>query len=246
MDRFLRFWRGVLIVMAVSLILTPLLPEPALVIAGSTSLAPLAEAAAGPLRIALGGRIEVASLGSSEGLASVRRGSADLALSDLPLAAPGIAREAVGHVAIAVIAAPGLPRNLSREQLQALLRGTLRNWKEVGGPDLPVRLVLRAPGSGVRMLLERYAGGVLPQHALVVLASGQVAPAVRSLPGAIGFVEAGFAPRDLTVFLNGRGPGAAGYPLRFTAYVLYRRGDPRAKMAVAVLQAVARQRGEGR
>ncbi len=244
MDQFLRLWRGVLIVVAVSLLLTPLLPEPALVIAGSTSLAPLAEAAAAPLRVALGGRVEVAALGSSEGLASVRRGSADLALSDLPLSAPGIERAAIGQVAIAVIAAPGLPRSLSREQLRALLRGSVRDWRQLGGPDVPVRLVLRAPGSGVRMLLERYAGGALPQRALVVLASGQVAPAVRSLPGAIGFVEAGFAPRDLTVSVNGLAPSATAYPLRFTAYALYRPGDARAKAALAILQAVARQRGE--
>ncbi|MDA8344499.1 MAG: substrate-binding domain-containing protein [Thermaerobacter sp.] len=243
MDRFLRVWLGVLIAVLLALALTPLLPSPALVIAGSTSLAPLAEAAKAPLAVALGGRIEVDTLGSSEGLSAVRRGAADLALSDLPLKAPGVARVPLGGVAISVIAAVGLPHNLTQSQLQEMLQGHLRNWQELGGPRVPLRLVLRAPGSGVRALLERFAGGPLPQGALVVLASGQVAPTVAHLPGAIGFVEASFAPRSLLVTVDGKAPGDAGYPLRYTAYALYRVGNARAKLAARVLQALAAQRG---
>lgn len=242
MDRFTRRWWGVLIAVSLALALAPLLPAPALVIAGSTSLAPLAEASAGALRVAMGGRVEIGTLGSSEGLSAVQRGAADLALSDLRLHAPGIASEPIASVAIAVVAARGLPRSLTLHALREIVRGTLRNWRSVGGPDLPVRLVLRAPGSGVRILLRRLAGGPLPAGALVVLASGQVAPTVRSLPGAIGFVERGYAPPALTVKIDGRLPGSAAYPLRFTAYALYRAGDARAALAAQVLRTVAAAR----
>lgn len=246
MDRFLGHWWGVMIAVLALLALTPLLPAPALVIAGSTSLAPLAEAARGPLSVALGGRVEVGTLGSSEGLAAVRRGAADIALSDLALSAPGIVRVPLARIAIALVGAPGVPRDLTESDLKGLLRGRVRNWREVGGLDLPVRLVLRAPGSGVRALLERFAGGPLPQGALVVLASGQVAPAVKHLPGALGFVEAGYAPKELVVRLGGRAPWDKGYALRFAAYTLYRRGDRRAKLAAAVLRQVALRREAAR
>ncbi len=246
MDRFLRRWRGVLVAVVLALALAPFLPVPALVIAGSTSLAPLAEAAQEPLAVALGGRVEIGTLGSSEGLSAVRRGTADLALSDLPLGAPGIVRVPLGSVSISVVAAPGVPRALSVAALRALLSGQIRNWRLLGGPNLPVRLVLRAPGSGVRALLERFAGGALPSGALVVLASGQVAPAVRHLPGAIGFVEASYAPKELLVRLGGLPPEAAGYALRYPAFALYRRGDLRAQMAADLLHAELARRGSGR
>lgn len=43
---------------------------------------------------------------------------------------------------------------LSREQVKGIHTGTIRNWKELGGPDLPVKVVTGAPGSATRALLQ--------------------------------------------------------------------------------------------
>jgi hypothetical protein len=45
--------------------------------------------------------------------------------------------------------APIMPA-LSSEQLAALLAGVIGNWRDLGGPDLPVRICRRTPGSGTQ------------------------------------------------------------------------------------------------
>lgn len=44
---------------------------------------------------------------------------------------------------------------LTKAQLKDLFTGKVRNWKEVGGPDLPVKVYLQAPGSSTRALLQK-------------------------------------------------------------------------------------------
>ncbi len=246
MERFLGLWRIVLALAALVVLVLGSLPGPALRVAGATSLLPLAEAARPGLKVLAGGAVTISALGSSYGLAALLRRSADLALVDLPYAAPGIARRRVALATLAVIAAPGLPHRLSIAALQAILRGRVRNWEELDGPNLPIELVLRAHGSGLRSRLRRLAGGRLRPGALTALASGQVSDLVRALPGGIGIVELAFAPRRLCVALDGRLPWQQGYSLRYPAYAIWRQGDLQADIAADLVAAVARQRGEGR
>ncbi|MFI9509982.1 PstS family phosphate ABC transporter substrate-binding protein [Nocardia sp. NPDC052566] len=46
-------------------------------------------------------------------------------------------------------------RSLTVRQIQDLYQGRVTNWREVGGPDQPVVLVNRIPGSGTRRTFER-------------------------------------------------------------------------------------------
>lgn len=246
MERFLGFWRIVLALSWLALLVLGRLPGPALRIAGATSLLPLAEAAAPSLRVLSGGSVSISALGSSYGLAALLRRSADLALVDVPYHMPGIAERRVALATLAVIAAPGLPRSLSIAALRDILRGRLRNWSALGGPNRPIELVLRAHGSGLRSRLRRLAGGPLRPGALTALASGQVSDFVQALPGGIGIVELAFAPRRLVVSLGGRLPWQTGYRLRYPAYAIWRQGNLMADLAADVVAAVARQRGEAR
>ncbi len=241
MQRFLDLWRTVLAVAALLILLLELLPGPALRVAGATSLLPLAEAARPGLQVLAGGPVAVSALGSAYGLAALMRRSADLALVDVPYRMPGIAMKQVSLATLAVIAAPGLPRNLSLKSLQAILRGQVRNWAALGGPHRPIELVLRAHGSGLRARLRQLAGGRLRPGALTALASGQVSDLVLALPGGIGIVELAFAPQRLIVRLDGRLPSQRDYPLRYRAYAIWREGDLRASLAADLVAAVAKR-----
>ena len=245
MERFLGLWQIVLAFAALAVLILGRLPGPALRVAGATSQLPLAEAAKPGLMVLSGGAVSISALGSSYGLAALQRGSADLALVDVPYRAAGIAQRQVGEATLAVIAAPGLPRHLTLGQLRAILRGRARNWSQLGGPRRPVELVLRAHGSGLRSRLRRLAEAPLRPGALTALASGQVSDLVQALPGGIGVVELAFAPRRLVVAVDGRQPWQAGYALRYPVYALWRLGDLRARLAADLVAAVAAQRGEG-
>jgi phosphate transport system substrate-binding protein len=55
----------------------------------------------------------------------------------------------IGSYAVAVIVNSNNPvANLTREQVRDIFLGTTKNWKEVGGPDAPIRLYIRDPISG--------------------------------------------------------------------------------------------------
>jgi phosphate transport system substrate-binding protein len=242
-ERFLGLWQFVLAAAAVALLVISRLPGPALRVAGATSLLPLAEAARPGLKVLAGGDVAISALGSAYGLAALLRGSADLALVDVPYRAQGIVQLEVGQATLAVIAAPGLPHHLTLAQLGGILRGDVRSWQELGGPRRRIELVLRAHGSGLRTRLRQLAGARLRPGALTALASGQVADLVQALPGGIGVVELQFAPRGLLVAIDGRLPGQAGYALRYAAYALWRQGDARGRLAADLVSDVARREG---
>lgn len=85
--------------------------------------------------------------------------------------------------------------NLSKSQVQAIFGGSIVNWRTVGGPDLPVKLYSREPGSGAMAILQEQIMANVPYSSLA-----QVAPddefmrqAVATNPGAIGFSMMGSA-----------------------------------------------------
>lgn len=223
--------------------LLALWPGPPLRLASSTALLPLAESSAGALRTAFGAAVPVSAMGSAFAVSAVARGTADLALSDFPYRLRGMLERPLAELQLAAVAGEGPPRDLRLRDLRRLLRGDVRNWRQLGGADLAVRLILRTPGSGVLVALYGFAGGRLRRGQVAALSNGQVLRLVRAIPGALGFVESHYAPRSLTLRVGGRRPGQPGYPLHFTGYVLYHPQDGRAALAAAILRAVAQSQG---
>ena len=90
---------------------------------------------------------------------------------------------------------PGNPvRGATRAQLTQILNGKIANWKELGGPDLPIRVVLVGGGGGVTVTVE----SVLLQgeqasapNKLYVKTATQLFQVVEQEPGAIGFGQLG-------------------------------------------------------
>lgn len=65
--------------------------------------------------------------------------------------------------ALSVYLNPANPvRNLSTAQLRGIFHGDIRNWKDVGGEDLPIRVINRPPNSGTFLFFEEHVLGGEP------------------------------------------------------------------------------------
>ncbi len=80
--------------------------------------------------------------------------------------------------------------DLSLDDLRRVFLGDVRNWKELGGPDLGIMLVLRDRDSGtLQVWQERVVGEPHPDASVMrVASSSAVVRAVASNRGAIGYI----------------------------------------------------------
>ncbi len=152
----------------------------------------------------------------------------------------------IGYDGIAVVVHPANPvSELTVAQLSDLFTGRLRNWREVGGPDLPVHLISRPSYSGTFSFFrdkvlrrgndkgpEDYAPG-----AEFMEENGAILEKVAREPGAISYVGIGWvtpAVRTLGVAPQAGQPAvrASVATVRTGAYPIYRpllmysRGEP--------------------
>jgi phosphate transport system substrate-binding protein len=140
-------------------------------VSGSTTVNPVAADAAEVLR-KQGMKITVdAQGGSAGGIAQLGQGQVEIAMSSKPIAeedrkaysavdfvSTQIGSDAVGIIVRKEIVDGGV-RSLNREQLKALFEGRIRNWKELGGPDVEVFVYDKEPGRGTREVIDAYLYG---------------------------------------------------------------------------------------
>lgn len=169
-------------------------------VAGSTTVMPIAEAAAEKFQEQTGTSVLVSGLGSSAGIEAILNGTADIATSSRDLtqeeAAKGeIETTVIASDGIAVIVNPENPvSNLSSEQLRQIYAGTISNWKEIGGEDEPILVVNRDEASGTREAFKTIVmqGTPFDRYATVLPGTGQVRDVVSRSKGAIGYISIGF------------------------------------------------------
>jgi len=188
--------------------------------AGSTALQPLASNVAKDYQ----GRCQGASItvnggGSGTGLTQVEAGQVQIGNSDV-FAKPeqtGLADHHVAVVTFAIILNSKVTgvTNLTTAQLQGIYSGKTTNWKEVGGPDMPIVVVTRPASSGTRQTFENYVLGgketVSGPSNLQTDSTGAVLTNVRQTPGAIGYVTLGASKGQegiVTVNIDGKEPTA--------------------------------------
>lgn len=212
-------------------------------VAGSTTCLPIAEQAAEHFKEETGIGVLVSGLGSSAGIEAVSTGTAEIATSSRGLNAQeamlSLTTIPVAHDGIAVIVNTENPvQNLTVEQLRAIYEGTITNWSEVGGEDLPIQLVNRDEASGTREAFKSIVmdGSPFDRRAAVLSGTGQVRDVVSRSRGAIGYISMGFVEskyaqtsvRALSV--NGVAPSegsiATGeYPISRDLY-FFTKGEP--------------------
>jgi len=179
--------------------------------AGSTALAPLASAVAKDYQAKCpGASITVNLGGSGVGLASAENGSIQIGDSDIfKKAGQG---DLVDHqVAVVVFTlvinskVTGVT-NLTTAQIKGIYSGSVTNWKQVGGPSLPIVVISRPTTSGTRATFQNYILGgpetIQGPASLVTDSTGTVATEVNQTAGAIGYVTVGAAKKANLTTLN--------------------------------------------
>jgi len=201
-------------------------------VSGSTTVNPVAADAAQVLR-AHGMKVTVDSQGGSAGgIAQLGEGQVEIAMSSKVVADedraryPGvdfvsteIGQDAVGVIVRREVVDGGL-RGLDKAQLQALFEGRVSNWKELGGPDLPVFVYDKEPGRGTREVLDRYLYGKdakappppRSDNYAVVGGNEETRAKLESTPGSVGPLSSSFItghPRLATLEVDGVPPTPA-------------------------------------
>jgi phosphate transport system substrate-binding protein len=145
----------------------------------------------------------------------------------------GIASTLIGRDGIAVVANAANPvRNLSLAQLRAIFTGEVRNWKDLGGPDLPIEPLVVAPGSATREVFREVVLGNQDYAKTQQIApDAQIIDAIGKRPGAVGAISFSFL-KDRTdlraIPVDGEEPTVTNfdYPIARPLYLLWRDGDP--------------------
>ena len=165
-------------------------------LAGSTSMEKFANALAETFMAKYPDvTVQAEFTGSSAGVEAVLAGQCDIGDSSRNLTEDEIAAGAVENIVaidgIAVVTDPANEASdLTRQQLIDIYTGTVTNWSEVGGADMPIVVVGREAGSGTRGAFEE----ILEiedacQYASERDSTGAVMARVASTPGAIRYVS---------------------------------------------------------
>ncbi len=139
--------------------------------------------------------ITLGAHGSSIALKSLRRHLIDIADTDVTAhQARGLTDHLVGALLYAVIVSPDVRvADLSSAALRGIYHGQITNWAQLGGPDEPVRVVLRSPCSAITAIFRAFVLGdaAAPMRGIKppVDLSNVVAQTVARVPGAISYVS---------------------------------------------------------
>lgn len=146
-------------------------------------------------------KITVTGGGSGVGIAALMEGTTDIAMSSrkmkfdekvrLQNAKKNIKEVVTAYDALAVVVNPSNKvSNLTREQLEDIFTGKIKNWKEVGGADMKIVAYSRETSSGTYEFFKEsvlknknYMNGILSMPA-----TGAIIQSVSQTKGAIGYV----------------------------------------------------------
>jgi phosphate transport system substrate-binding protein len=187
-------------------------------VVGSTSIQPFAELLAQEYEKKNGGqKVDVQGGGSTAGLQAVTNGLAQIGMCSRELT-PEEAKQYTGVMiardGLAVVVNTANPvSGLTIAQIRGLFSGKIKNWKEVGGKDEPVRVITREESSGTRECFVHLVMGKetkITNEALVQESSGAVKELVKGNPAAIGYISLGLVTKDLKALtVDGQEPSAA-------------------------------------
>ena len=173
-------------------------------VGGSTTVLPLAQAAAEEFMAKNPGvKVDVQGTGSSQGITGATDGTLDIGTSsrDLKPEETGLTDYKVAVDAVAIVVHPSNKvSKLTSQQVIDILSGKITNWSDVGGSNAKIQVVGRDEASGTRDYVQTTIIGKtakFPADALAMPGTGQLKAAVAQTPDAIGYMSA--AQVDITV-----------------------------------------------
>lgn len=177
---------------------------------GSTALAPLVKSVAQSYESKCPGATITVNLGGSKtGLQQVEAGAVNIGNSDVK-ADPATQSDLVDHQVAVVIFAMIVNKNLgiknlTTAQIKSIYDGTVSNWSQVGGPNVPIVVVSRPASSGTRATFSKYVIGgpekVSGPTSLTTDSTGTVITNVAQNAGAIGYAATGPAKQGSGITL---------------------------------------------
>lgn len=170
-------------------------------IKGSDTMLPLSQKEAESFMKAGMGNVSVTGGGSGVGFTALIDGTTEIAQASraikmdekLKLAGEKISYKQVivAYDALAVIVNPTNKINqLTREQLEGIFTGKIKNWKEVGGANLQIVVYSRETSSGTYEFFKTHVlkNKNFVNSVLSMPATGAVIQSVSQTKGAIGYV----------------------------------------------------------
>lgn len=157
-----------------------------------------------------GSSIMVTGGGSGVGISALMTGTTDIAQASRSLkldekmklndAGKSFKETIIAYDALAVIVNPANKvTKLTREQLEGIFTGKIKNWKEVGGDDMKIVVYSRETSSGTYEFFKEHVLSKknFAPSALLMPASGAIVQSISQTKGAIGYV--GLAYLEKTV-----------------------------------------------
>ncbi|MFW6366126.1 MAG: phosphate ABC transporter substrate-binding protein, partial [Spirochaetota bacterium] len=191
------------------------------VIKGSTTVLPIAQKAQEAfLATHENITISLQGTGSGDGIKSIIEGTTDIANASRDMKDKEIesAKEAgreiesitVAHDILVPVVHPTNPvSEITIEQLNAMYKGEITNWSELGGKDMEIVLISRDTSSGTFEVWEELVmhGENVSEEALLQASNGAVFNAVSQNEKAIGYIGIGFISDSVKVLpVNGVAP----------------------------------------
>ncbi|MDR2679945.1 MAG: PstS family phosphate ABC transporter substrate-binding protein [Tannerella sp.] len=180
-------------------------------IKGSDTMLPLSQKAAEEFMKANPARtVTVTGGGSGTGIAALLEGTTDLAQlsrkikfdekNKLREKGKTVKEITAAYDALAVIVHPSNKvTNLTREQLEGIFTGKIKNWKDAGGDDLTIIPYSRETSSGTYEFFKEnvlknknYMSGIMSMPA-----TGAIIQSVSQTKGAVGYVGLAYLNRDV-------------------------------------------------
>ncbi|MDI9438161.1 MAG: phosphate ABC transporter substrate-binding protein [Euryarchaeota archaeon] len=181
-------------------------------VAGSTSVQPVAEALAQEyMKAHPRVKITVQGGGSGLGIRSVSQDIVAIGTSSMELndnEGGKLKEYVIGKEGIVVAVNLKNPVDvISKDDLRAIFTGNISNWKELGGPDAPINVVVREDGSGTRKTFDDLVlkkTDKVKSDAIVQISTESIKLVVEQDPNAIGYISlAHMSPNVKAVKVDG-------------------------------------------
>lgn len=174
---------------------------------GSITLAKIITEQKASIEGQTGLKLEIVGNGSGRGLSDLAGGQADVALAagSIQGVADAMNKEKPGSLDVTGLQATPLPsvalvfvinpsagvKALTEAQARDVLTGKTANWKEVGGADMPIKVVLPVAGDGVRVAVQEQIlnGTDFIKDAILRNSAKDIPPVISQLPGSISFLS---------------------------------------------------------